>query len=186
MRMIADDPAIILMKVVETGRVRITAKVDYAVRAAVQLAAAEGAGPVKADAIAAAQDVPVNFLENILATMRRAGLVASRRGGDGGYWLSRPASGITVADIVRAVDGPLAAVRGVRPSELEYPAPVESLREVWVAVRAALRGVLDHVSVADIAAGDLPDVVANFAAQPGAWDSPPSLSTRSVDKPEIV
>lgn len=152
---------------------RISAKVDYAVRAAVQLAAAEGAGPLKADAIAAAQDVPVNFLENILATLRRAGLVTSRRGGDGGYWLARPAATITVADIVRAVDGPLAAVRGVRPSELEFAPPVESLRDVWVAVRAALRDVLDHVSVADIASGDLPQVVRALAARPGAWSSPP-------------
>jgi Rrf2 family protein len=153
--------------------VRVSAKVDYAVRAAVQLAAAEGSGPVKGDVIASAQDVPINFLENILSLMRNAGLVQSRRGADGGYWLSRPAAEITIADIVRAIDGPLAAVRGVRPSETEFPAPAEALRDVWVAVRAGMRAVLDHVTLADVVSGELPAVVAERLREPGAWDSPP-------------
>jgi Rrf2 family protein len=155
---------------------RVSAKVDYAVRAAVQLAAAEPAGPVKGEAIAAAQDIPLNFLENILATLRKAGIVASRRGTDGGYWLARAADEITVAEIVRAVDGPLAAVRGVRPSELTFPPPADPLRDVWVAVRAALRSVLDQVTLADVVTGDLPDAVRSLTASPRAWESPPTLS----------
>jgi Rrf2 family protein len=163
----------------QTDRVRISAKVDYAVRAAVQLAAAEGTGPIKGDEIAGAQDIPINFLENILGLLRNAGLVQSRRGADGGYWLARPADQITIADIVRAIDGPLAAVRGIRPSEIEFPQPAAPMREVWVAVRASLRAILDQVSLADVARGDLPDVVAEMTATQGAWESPPtSLSPR--------
>lgn len=156
--------------------VRISAKVDYAVRAAVQLASFGAGEPVKGDVIATAQDVPLNFLENILAELRKAGIVASRRGTDGGYWLTRPAEQITIAEVVRAIDGPLAAVRGVRPSELEFPAPAESLRDVWVAVRAALRSVLDHVTIADVARGSLPEVVRELTSSPGAWESPPTNS----------
>ena len=155
---------------------RITAKVDYAVRAAVQLAAAEGSGPVKGDEIAAAQDIPINFLENILSLLRGAGLVMSRRGADGGYWLALPADRITVADIVRVIDGPLAAVRGVRPSETDFPAPAEPLRDVWVAVRASLRAILEEVTLADIVRQELPAVVAEWTSRAGAWESPPLLS----------
>jgi Rrf2 family protein len=156
--------------------VRISAKVDYAVRAAVQLAAAEGAGPVKGDEIAAAQDIPINFLENILSLLRNAGFVMSRRGADGGYWLAVPADRITVADIVRVVDGPLAAVRGVRPSELDFPPPAEPLRDVWVAVRASLRAILEDVTLADIVRNELPAAVSDWTSRAGAWDSPPLLS----------
>jgi Rrf2 family protein len=156
--------------------VRITAKVDYAVRAAVQLAAAEGSGPVKGEEIAGAQDIPINFLENILSLLRNAGLVMSRRGSDGGYWLAVPAERITVADIVRVIDGPLAAVRGVRPSETVFPAPAEPLRDVWVAVRASLRAILEEVTLADIVRNELPSVVSGWTSQAGAWQSPPVLS----------
>jgi Rrf2 family protein len=156
--------------------VRITAKVDYAVRAAVQLAAARGSGPVKGDEIAAAQDIPINFLENILSLLRNAGLVMSRRGADGGYWLALPAEQITVADIVRVIDGPLAAVRGIRPSETEFPPPAGPLRDVWVAVRASLRAILEEVTLADIVADRLPAVVGEWTAREGAWESPPLIS----------
>jgi Rrf2 family protein len=156
--------------------VRISAKVDYAVRAAVQLAAMQGSGPVKGDEIAAAQDIPINFLENILSLLRNAGLVMSRRGSDGGYWLALPADQITVADIVRVIDGPLAAVRGVRPSEAQFPAPAAPLRDVWVAVRASLRAVLEQVTLADIVANRLPAVVGEWTSQAGAWESPPLIS----------
>jgi len=158
--------------------VRISAKVDYAVRAAVQLAAAQGSGsgPVKGDEIAAAQDIPINFLENILSLLRNAGFVMSRRGSDGGYWLALPADRITVADIVRVIDGPLAAVRGVRPSEAEFPPPAAPLRDVWVAVRASLRAILEEVTLADIVAGALPPVVAEWTSRDGAWQSPPLVS----------
>ena len=98
---------------------RVSAKADYAVRAMVELAAA-GEGPVKGERIAQAQEIPINFLENIMADLRNAGLVRSRRGVDGGYWLGRPAEEITIADVIRAVDGPLAAVRGVRPEGVAY------------------------------------------------------------------
>jgi Rrf2 family protein len=156
--------------------VRISAKVDYAVRAAVQLAAAEGSGPVKGDEIAAAQDIPINFLENILSLLRNAGFVHSRRGADGGYWLALPADQITVAEIVRVIDGPLAAVRGVRPSETDFRPPAEPLREVWVAVRASLRAILEEVTLADIVRNELPSVVGDWTSQAGAWESPPLVS----------
>jgi Rrf2 family protein len=156
--------------------VRISAKVDYAVRAAVQLAEAEGTGPVKGEAIAAAQDIPINFLENILSLLRNAGIVTSRRGAEGGYWLARPAAEIMVADIVRVIDGPLAAVRGVRPSEAEFPPPAAPLRDVWVAVRASLRSILENVSLADIVRGELPEAVTVLTADASAWESPPLIS----------
>jgi Rrf2 family protein len=158
---------------------RISAKVDYAVRAVVQLADATEARPIKADVIASTQHIPVNFLENILTELRRAGLVASRRGADGGHWLTRPADRITLAEIVRTVDGPLAAVRGIRPSELEFDPPAAAMRNVWVAVRAALRDVLDHVTVADVARGELPQVVRELTSRPGAWESPATISHQS-------
>ena len=157
---------------------RVSAKVDYAVRAAVQLAAAQGSGSgaVKGDEIATAQDIPINFLENILSLLRNAGFVMSRRGADGGYWLALPADRITVADIVRVIDGPLAAVRGVRPSEAEFPPPAAPLRDVWVAVRSSLRAILEEVTLADIVAGTLPPVVAEWTSRVGAWHSPPLVA----------
>jgi len=148
--------------------VRVSAKADYAIRAAVELAAA-GEGPVKGDAIAHAQQIPHNFLENILADLRNAGLVASRRGAEGGYWLARPATEVTLADVIRAVDGPLANVRGVRSEQLSYQGSAEGLRDVWVAVRASLRGVLEQVTLADVASGELPAHVRELAADPDAW-----------------
>jgi Rrf2 family protein len=148
--------------------VRVSAKSDYAIRAAVELAAA-GEGPVKGDRIATAQSIPPNFLENILADLRNAGIVASRRGADGGYWLARPAESVSLADVIRAVDGPLANVRGVRSDQLAYEGSAESLGDVWIAVRASLRGVLEHVTLADVARGELPDHVRQLAADPDAW-----------------
>jgi Rrf2 family protein len=150
--------------------VRITAKADYAVRAAVELAAAEKSGkPVKGEYLARTQGIPQNFLENILTELRRADLVHTRRGADGGYQLARPADEITVADVLRAVEGPLAAVQGIRPNQLEYGGAAERLPEVWVAVRASLREVLEHVSLADIARGRLPNVVKERTRPKDAW-----------------
>src|SRR5919199_3508297 len=117
---------------------RISARADYALRAAAELAAA-GGGPVKGDALAAAQNIPHKFLENILADLRHARLVRSQRGAEGGYWLAQPADRITLADVIRAVEGPIANVRGIRPEQVEYDGPAGSLREVWIAVRANLR-----------------------------------------------
>src|ERR671937_2134258 len=122
---------------------RITAKADYAVRAALELAASDG--PVKGDAVASAQHIPLKFLENILIDLRHAGIVRSQRGPDGGYWLAKPASAISVADVIRAVEGPLASVRGESPEDLEYIGAAGQLQNVWVALRANLRSVLETV-----------------------------------------
>ena len=147
---------------------RVSAKADYAVRAVVELASAVG-GPVKAERIAQAQEIPLKFLENIMGDLRNAGVVRSQRGVEGGYWLARPADEISVAQVIRAVDGPLANVRGHRPEELEYQGSAERLREVWVAVRASLRNVLETVTVGDLARGDLPAAIEELAADPDAW-----------------
>jgi Rrf2 family protein len=153
--------------------VRVSAKVDYALRAAVELAAAQDTAdpprPVKAEALAAAQDIPVKFLENILQGLRQAGLVESRRGPDGGHQLARPAAEIALADVIRAIDGPLAGVSGRRPEELDYRGSAEPLREVWIAVRASLRRVLEDVTLADVASGRMPDLIGELSADPGAW-----------------
>jgi Rrf2 family protein len=147
---------------------RVSAKADYAIRAAVELAAA-GEGPVKGDRIAKAQSIPPNFLENILGDLRNAGIVGSRRGAEGGYWLARSAEEVSLADVIRAVDGPLANVRGVRSDELEYDGSAKALEQVWIAVRASLRGVLEQVSLAEVARNELPDHVRQLAADPDAW-----------------
>ncbi|MGH9227712.1 MAG: RrF2 family transcriptional regulator [Acidimicrobiales bacterium] len=147
---------------------RITAKVDYAVRAAAELAAAPP-GPVKGDVIAQRQGVPAKFLENILADLRRAGLVASQRGADGGYWLAADATAISVADIIRAVEGPLADVHGTPPERVGYRGPAAGLQAVWVATRAALRTVLEEVTLDDVVAGRLPAPVDELLREPDAW-----------------
>jgi Rrf2 family protein len=147
---------------------RVSAKVDYAVRAGVELAAG-GDGPVKGDRIAAQQEIPLNFLENILLDMRQAGLVRSQRGREGGYWLARPPQEIAVADVIRAVEGPLATVRGERAEELRYAGAAEPLQEVWVAVRANLRAVLERVTLADIVDASLPELVGALTRDPEAW-----------------
>lgn len=148
---------------------RVSAKVDYAVRAAVELAAHPEEKPVKVDELAAAQVIPARFLENIMLAMRHAGLVESRRGPDGGFRLARPAAEIVLADVIRAVDGPLATVGGAAADRLQYEGSAASLPDVWVAVRASLREVLEHVTLADVAAGQLPDCVRARAADPDAW-----------------
>jgi Rrf2 family protein len=147
---------------------RVSAKVDYAVRALAELAAA-ASGPVKGETIANSQAIPVNFLENILSDLRRAGIVASQRGAAGGYWLSVPPGTVTIADVVRIVEGPLADVRGAPPEDLDYAGPAASLREVWVATRANLRAVLEAVTIGDLAAGRLPDVVRELVKEADAW-----------------
>lgn len=148
---------------------RISAKTDYAVRAAVELAAVTDEHPLKSERIAQAQGIPLRFLENILVQMRQGGIVISRRGAEGGYRLAEAPDKITVADVIRAIDGPLAAVAGERPEKLDFEGTAEPLREVWVAVRASLRDVLEHVTLADLAAGSLPDAVRARTADPDAW-----------------
>ncbi|MEU9182880.1 Rrf2 family transcriptional regulator [Streptomyces sp. NPDC048550] len=151
---------------------RISARADYAVRAALQLAASQDDGPVKAEAIADAQDIPHKFLEGILNDMRRGGLVLSQRGGNGGYRLAKPAESITIADVIRVVDGPLVSVRGVRPPDLSYTGPAQSLLPLWIALRANVREILDGVTLADVASCDLPSGVSALADSPGAWTNP--------------
>ena len=147
---------------------RVSAKADYALRAVIELAAATD-GPVKGERIAQSQEIPLKFLENILGDLRQAGIVCSQRGVEGGYWLARPAEEISVADVVRAVEGPIANVRGIGPESVEYVGSAERLKEVWIAVRANLRAVLERVSIADVASGDLPEPVADLTRDPDAW-----------------
>ncbi|EGX57026.1 transcriptional regulator [Streptomyces zinciresistens K42] len=151
---------------------RISARADYAVRAALELAAAGDDTSLKAEAIAGAQGIPHKFLEGILGDLRRGGLVVSRRGGNGGYRLARPADAIAIAEIIRVADGPLVSVRGVRPPDLSYTGPAESLLPLWIAVRANVRRILGEVTLADVAAADLPDDVLRLADDPEAWTNP--------------
>jgi Rrf2 family protein len=150
---------------------RVSAKADYAVRAAAELAAAVGTGPVKGERIAEAQGIPLRFLENILAELKHDGIVRSQRGAEGGYWLARPADQVTVADVIRVVDGPLANVRGVRPEAVEYAGSAKHLLDVWIAVRVSLRNVLERVTLADLVAGELPEKVHALTGDPDAWVS---------------
>lgn len=147
----------------------MTARVDYAVRSATELATVHPAS-LTAETIAARQDLPLAFTKQILSAMRRAGLVQSQRGGDGGYRLLISPEKVSVADIVRAVEGPLADVRGEAPETLEYPDATRALRTLWIATRASLRAVLENVSLADLVAGDLPAEVASYTEQVGAWE----------------
>jgi Rrf2 family protein len=151
--------------------VRVTAKVDYAIRAALELAVAPEGRPVKGERIAQAQSIPLKFLESILLELRHQGLVQSQRGAEGGYWLARPADEITLAEVIRAVEGPLANVRGSRPESVEYSGAAERLQDVWIAVRASLRSVLDVVTLADVASGELPGDVGEIIQNPEAWQS---------------
>jgi Rrf2 family protein len=151
--------------------VEIPAKVDYAVRAMTELAVAEPGRSVRAEDLATAQDVPEFFLKSILRELRLGGLVTAHRGVDGGYRLARPAKEITVADVVRAVHGPLATVRGLRPEQLDYDGAAGHLNEVWVALRASMRSVLEHVTIDALVTGALPKRLAAICEQPDAWRS---------------
>jgi Rrf2 family protein len=149
--------------------VRVSAKADYAVRAMIELAAGDEDSPVKGDLIAEAQRIPLRFLENILAELRHAGLVHSRRGADGGYWLQRAADDVTLAEIIRAVEGPLATVRGEPADELVFTGQAKPLQQVWIALRANIREILESVTLADVVAGELPEPVRSIASHPDVW-----------------
>ena len=150
--------------------VKISAKAEYAVRAALELAAAFGdESPMKAEAISRAQDIPAKFLESILLDLRRADLVRSHRVAVGGYRLARPATDVTIADIIRAVDGPLAYVRGERPERVAYVGASEHLTDLWVALRASIRDVLEATTLEDVLDGTLPVDVQALVAKPGSW-----------------
>ena len=148
---------------------RITAKADYAVRAAVELAASSDGQPIKGEHLAEAQEIPLQFLEHILLELKHHDLVRTKRGMHGGYWLSRPADEITVADVIRAVEGPLAQIHDLAPETTEYNGNAEHLRDVWVAVRGSLRGVLERMTIDQVRRGELPEDVQTLLTSPGAW-----------------
>jgi Rrf2 family protein len=149
----------------------VTAKADYAVRAVIELADSAQDAPRKVDEVAQAQKIPVSFLENILTQLRSSGIVRSQRGPEGGYWLAQPPDQVNLAQIIRAVEGPLVGVRGQRPEEVEYVGSAESLQQVWIALRANLRKVLENVTVADVAAGRLPKEVLELTREEQAWQT---------------
>src|SRR5215813_8520389 len=151
-------------------RMRLSARADYALRAAIELAAS-GEGHVTAEQLARAQQIPAKFLEAILTQLRRAGLVRSQRGPDGGFWLARPADDISLADIIRAIDGPLLGVRGERPENLGYIGAAEPLQTVWIALRANERAILEEVTLAHMVSGQLPERVQALAELPGSWEA---------------
>jgi Rrf2 family protein len=148
---------------------RITAKADYAVRAALELASVEDGEPIKGERLSEAQDIPLQFLEHILLELKHARIIRTKRGVHGGYWLARPPEEITLADVIRAVEGPLANIQDSAPEDTSYPGPAEPLREVWIAVRANLRAVLERVTLADLTSGELPDEVRGLTEDPDAW-----------------
>ena len=147
---------------------RISAKADYAVRAAIELAR-KADGPTKGTAIATAQAIPLKFLENILIDLRHAGIVRSQRGAEGGYWLARSPDKIYIGEVIRAVDGPLASVRGEAPEDLDYEGAAEHLQTVWIAVRASLRAVVDELTLADVVSGRMPQRMKRLIDAPDAW-----------------
>jgi Rrf2 family protein len=147
---------------------RVSAKSDYAVRAAAELAASPD-GPVKGERLAEAQEIPFQFLEHILLDLKRAGIVRARRGARGGYWLARPADQVTVADVIRAVEGPIADVQSAPPESITYEGSASQLQTVWIAVRASLRSVLESVTLDDLVSGELPAGVRELAAGSDAW-----------------
>ena len=150
-------------------RMRLSARVDYALRAVCELSAASDGRPVTAERLATAQEIPPKFLESILLQLRRSGVINAQRGPEGGYWLARPADEITLADVIRVIDGPLANVRGQRPEDLGYHGAAAGLQEVWISLRATEREILDLVTIADVVTNDLPDRVRKLAADPRAW-----------------
>jgi Rrf2 family protein len=147
---------------------RLSARADYALRAAIEIANV-GDGHVTAEQVARAQQIPVKFLETILTQLRRAGLVRSQRGPDGGFWLARPADDITLADIIRAIDGQLLGVRGERPENIGYIGAAEPLQRVWIALRASERAILEEVTLGQIVSGELPATVMDLVGDPRAW-----------------
>jgi Rrf2 family protein len=158
----------------------ISPRVDNAVRILLEIVRSQSDSvgaqqdSVKAESIAAAQGIAPKILEATAAQLRRAGLLTSRRGPEGGYRLARPAAAISIADVIRAVEGPLASVRGQRPEDVRYSGVAEPLQQVWIALRVNIRAVLEEVSIAQIAAGELPEFIDTLTADPGAWARRPA------------
>ncbi len=153
----------------ETGRVRVSAKSDYALRALIELAVRPDGDPVSAEELGRLQDIPHGFLQAILADLRRAGVVQSQRGQSGGWRMARAASDVSVADVIRAVDGPLVSVHGERPEAVSYRGAAEALQHVWIAARSSLREVCEEVTIQGLAEGRLPDAVAARTSEEDAW-----------------
>lgn len=148
---------------------RVSAKSDYALRALIEMTGRREAGAVSAEELGRLQDIPRNFLQAILADLRRSGIVISQRGQSGGWRLARPGAEVTVAEVIRAVDGPLVSVYGLRPEAVEYNATAAPLQQVWIAARRSLRDVFEHVSIQDLCDGDLPETVTRRTADEDAW-----------------
>lgn len=148
---------------------RVSAKSDYALRALIEIAARAESAPVSSEELGRLQDIPQGFLQGILADLRRAGIVISQRGQYGGWRLAGDAGNVTVADVVRAVDGPLVSVHGLRPESVAYNPAAETLQLVWIAARTSLRDVLEHVTIADLAARKAPDAVTRRTREEEAW-----------------
>ena len=148
--------------------VKVSAKSDYAVRALLELADA-GEGPIKGERLAQTQGIPLKFLENILIDLRHADIVRSQRGAEGGYWLARSSDSISLGEVIRAVDGPLASVRGEAPEDLDYDGAAQHLKTVWIAVRASLRAVVDELTLDDVVAGRMPPRLKRLIDAPDAW-----------------
>ena len=148
---------------------QVNARVDYALRAVVHIATAGGETVTKRE-LADSQDIPARFLENILVQLVRTGILKVTRGSFGGYSLGQPAGAISVADVVRAIDGPLAGVRGQPPEQVEYPDSTRQIQAVWVALRASMRSVLEQTSIETLASGDLSTVAIDLLGSPGAWE----------------
>jgi Rrf2 family protein len=147
---------------------RVSAKADYAVRAAAELAASPD-GPVKGERLADSQDIPLQFLEHILLDLKHSGIVRARRGAKGGYWLAKPSDEVSIADVIRAVEGPIAHVQSAPPESITYTGSAQELQNVWIAVRASLRDVLESTSLKDLVTGNLPDNVRELADDKDAW-----------------
>lgn len=148
---------------------RVSAKADYAVRAVAELAAAPDGGPVKGERLADSQDIPLQFLEHILLDLKHTGIVRARRGAKGGYWLAKPADEVSIADVIRAVEGPIAHVQSAPPESISYKGSAKELQNVWIAVRASLREVLESTTLEDLVSGNLPDHVRELADDKDAW-----------------
>ena len=148
---------------------RVSAKADYAVRAAAELAASPD-GPVKGERLADSQDIPLQFLEHILLDLKHSGIVRARRGAKGGYWLAKPAEEVSIAEVIRAVEGPIAHVQSAPPESITYTGSAKELQNVWIAVRASLREVLESTSLADLVSGELPANVRRLADDKDAWE----------------
>lgn len=149
---------------------RVSAKADYALRAVAELGAADGR-LLNREELSARQGIPVQFLESVLLALKHAGVVQSQRGAKGGFRLARPPDSISLADVIRAVDGPMANVRGGRPEAVAYEGPAQHLREVWIAVRASLREILEQITVEDLVRGRMPRVVRRLTKDPESWTS---------------